>query len=198
MLFKKSGGVSYIVVFLGNPGKKYERSRHNAGFMTAAEFEKKNKVKISRAKFDALTASCNIGADKVFLMKPQTYMNLSGRAVRQAAQFYKTPADRIIVVCDDMDLPVGRLRIRPKGSSGGHKGLGSIISALGTEEFPRIKIGIDSPADKGADEDAVINWVLGGFSQAEAREIALCCARAADAVSRIIGSGIDSAMNEFN
>lgn len=198
MLFRKSGGVSYIVAFLGNPGKQYESSRHNAGFMTAAVFEKNNNVKINRIKFDALTATCSIGGVKALLMKPQTYMNLSGRAVGQAAQFYKTPANRIIVVCDDMDMPVGKLRIRGKGSSGGHNGLKSIISALGSEEFPRIKIGIGSPQDKDGNEDAVVNWVLSGFSQSEAGDVALCCASAAEAIPCIIENGIDMAMNKFN
>lgn len=197
MFFGKSGGVSSLVVFLGNPGPQYEKSRHNIGFMTAAAFEKANSVKLNRVKFNALTATCTIAGEKVLLMKPQTYMNLSGNSVGAAARFYKIPADSVLVVCDDMDMAVGKLRIRAKGSSGGHNGLKSIISALGTEEFPRIKIGIGSPENKREDEQSVVNWVLGGFSQSEAKLIAEACAKAAEAVPCVI-ENIDNAMSKYN
>lgn len=197
MFFGKSGGVSYIVVFLGNPGQEYESSRHNIGFMTAAVFEKKHSIRINRAKFNALTATCEIAGKKVLLMKPQTYMNLSGNAVGAAARFYKIPADSVLAVCDDMDMTVGKLRIRAKGSSGGHNGLKSIISALGTDEFPRIKIGVGSPNERGEDDKAVINWVLGGFSQSESKLIADSCEKAAEAVPCVI-ENIDRAMSKYN
>ena len=133
MLFP-SRSVSWLAVFLGNPGLRYEGTRHNAGFMTADALARKKNVSINRARFRALTATCPIGDETVMLMKPQTYMNLSGEAVGQAARFYKIPADHVLVVSDDITLPIGALRIRTKGSAGGHNGLKNIISVLGTEE----------------------------------------------------------------
>lgn len=198
MFFKaKSGGVSWLIVFLGNPGPKYENTRHNAGFMTADIIEKREGLKINRLRFSSLSAACSIGGEKVLLIKPQTYMNLSGNAVSSAASFYKIPPEHIIVVCDDMALPAGKLRIRAKGSSGGHKGLKSIIACLGTENFPRVKIGIGSPGTD-AGEDEVINWVIGRFSREELRLVSGACESAAEAVSLIIESGIEKAMNSFN
>ena len=129
MLFgRKPSAVSWIVVFLGNPGTKYAGTRHNVGFMVAEAVEKEFSVKINRAKFDALTAQCDIGGEKVLLMKPQTFMNLSGTAVAKAQKFYKTPLDHILVISDDLSLPVGKLRIRRNGSAGGHNGLKDIIA----------------------------------------------------------------------
>ena len=140
MLFP-SRSVSWLAVFLGNPGLRYEGTRHNAGFLAADAFAKKHGLDITRSRFRALTATCRIGDETVLLMKPQTYMNLSGEAVGQAARFYKIPPERILVVSDDISLPVGALRIRPGGSAGGHNGLKNIISVLGTEAFPRIRMG---------------------------------------------------------
>lgn len=198
MFFKsKSGGVSWLLVFLGNPGPKYENTRHNAGYMTADIIEKRERVKISRLRFSSLTATCSIGGEKVLLVKPQTYMNLSGNAVAPAAAFYKIPPERIIVVCDDMALPTGKLRIRSKGTSGGHNGLKSIIASLGTESFPRVKIGIGSPGTDAGEEE-VINWVIGRFSREEARLVSGACESAADALSLIIEGGVEKAMNSFN
>ncbi|NLH01919.1 MAG: aminoacyl-tRNA hydrolase, partial [Clostridiales bacterium] len=146
MIFKNnSGDAAWLVAFLGNPGAKYAGTRHNAGFMAADATEKLNNIKINRLRFNALTAIATINGEKVLLMKPQTYMNLSGNAVAPAAAYYKLPPEKVIIVVDDISLPVGKIRIRAKGSSGGHNGLKSIISALGTENFPRIKIGVGSP-----------------------------------------------------
>ncbi|NLV85687.1 MAG: aminoacyl-tRNA hydrolase [Clostridiales bacterium] len=198
MFFKaKSGGVSWLIVFLGNPGPKYENTRHNAGFMTADIIEKREGFKINRLRFSSLSAICSLGGEKALLIKPQTYMNLSGNSVSSAASFYKIPPERIIVICDDMALPVGKLRIRAKGSSGGHNGLKSIIACLGTESFPRVKIGIGSP-ETNAGEEEVINWVIGRFSRDELRLVSAACEAAADAVALIIESGIEKAMNSFN
>lgn len=198
MIFKKpSGGVTWLVVFLGNPGKKYDGSRHNVGFRTADTLEKREHLKIAKLRFNALTATAELGGEKVLLMKPQTFMNLSGNAVAPAAAYYKIPADHVIVVQDDMSLPAGKLRIRARGSSGGHNGLKSIISALSTEEFPRIKIGVGVPPAQAGEED-IINWVLGGFSQADARAVAECCEKACDALPVLIRDGAEKAMNEFN
>lgn len=198
MLFKeKSGGVKWIVVFLGNPGPKYSGTRHNVGFMTADLMEKLYNSKINKLRFNALTAIVTISGEKVLLMKPQTYMNVSGNAVAPAAAYYKLPAERVIVISDDMSLPVGKLRIRTKGSSGGHNGLKSIISSLGTDSFPRIKIGIGDPPTNETEQD-VINWVLGTFSGKDADAITDVCDKAVKAVSVIISEGSDSAMNKFN
>lgn len=198
MIFKNnSGGAAWLVAFLGNPGAKYAGTRHNAGFMAADAMEKLNNIKINRLRFNALTAIATINGEKVLLMKPQTYMNLSGNAVAPAAAYYKLPPEKVIVVVDDISLPVGKIRIRAKGSSGGHNGLKSIISALGTENFPRIKIGVGSPPSNETEED-IINWVLGTFSAKDAEMIAEMCEKAACAVSSIISEGTEKAMNKFN
>lgn len=198
MLFKNpSGGAEWLVVFLGNPGPRYTGSRHNVGFLAADKLEKLENIKISKLRFNALTALCTLGGEKVLVMKPQTYMNLSGNAVAPAAAYYKIPAERVIVVCDDIALPVGKLRIRTKGSSGGHNGLKSIISALGTEEFPRVKIGVGAPPRNDTEED-MINWVLGIFHGKDADAIAEMCENAAKAISAIIAEGTEKAMNIYN
>lgn len=192
-----SGGAAWMVVFLGNPGPRYNGTRHNVGFFAADRLEKLENIKIGKLRFNALTALCTLGGEKVLLMKPQTYMNLSGNAVAPAAAYYKIPAERIIVVCDDIALPVGKIRIRSKGSSGGHNGLKSIIAALGTEVFPRIKIGVGAPPKNETEED-MINWVLGIFHGSDADSIAEMCESAAKAVSVIIAEGTDKAMNIYN
>ena len=198
-MFQKnaSGGAQWIVVFLGNPGQKYSGTRHNVGFAAADIMEKLENIKISKLHFNALTNICTIKNEKVLLMKPQTYMNLSGNAVAPAAAYYKIPAERIIVICDDVSLPVGKVRIRTKGSSGGHNGLKSIISALGTESFPRIKIGVGAPPSNDTEED-MVNWVLGSFSGKDAATIAEMCEQSVKAVSAIIDEGAEKAMNIFN
>ena len=194
MLFS-SNGVSWLVVFLGNPGLRYEGTRHNAGFMTGDAFARKNKVAINRARFQALTASCRVGGESVLLMKPQTYMNNSGEAVAKAARFYKVDPSHVLVVSDEMSLPVGAVRVRPKGSAGGHNGLKSIIEALGTEDFPRIRLGVGSPTH--ADYDSK-DWVLSVFRDQDAEIFAEAAGRAADAVTCYITEGADKAMNLYN
>ena len=183
------------MVFLGNPGTKYAATRHNAGFMAADAFEKMTGAKIQRLKYRALTAECTIGGIKTLLMKPQTYMNLSGEAVSQAARFYKISPERILVVSDDVALPPGKLRIRTKGSAGGHNGLKNIIEHLGTEEFPRIRIGVGAPPHPEYD---MMDWVLSSFNEKEKKEILHSAEAAADAVKSYILDGPDSAMNHFN
>lgn len=194
MLFS-SNGVSWLVVFLGNPGLRYEGTRHNAGFMTGDAFARKNKVAINRARFQALTASCRVGGESVLLMKPQTYMNNAGEAVAKAARFYKVDPSHVLVVSDEMSLPVGAVRVRPKGSAGGHNGLKSIIEALGTEDFPRIRLGVGSPTH--ADYDPK-DWVLSVFRDQDAEIFAEAAGRAADAVTCYITEGADKAMNLYN
>lgn len=196
MFFNNKKGVNWIIVFLGNPGKKYKNTRHNVGFITSEIIEKNHNIKLNRSRFNALTAIADIGNEKALLMRPQTYMNLSGNAVASASSFYNTTPDSVIVICDDISLPVGKLRIRTKGSSGGHNGLKSIVSALGTGDFPRIKIGIGAPISE--DEDALISWVLGSFSQSDKVLIDRACAQAADAINVYINEGSEKAMNTFN
>ena len=194
MLFP-SRSVSWLVVFLGNPGLRYEGTRHNAGFMTADALARKKNVSINRARFRALTATCPIGDETVMLMKPQTYMNLSGEAVGQAARFYKIPADHVLVVSDDITLPIGAMRIRTKGSAGGHNGLKNIISVLGTEEFPRIRLGVGSPPHPDYD---TVDWVLSVFRDQDAVDMAEAASRAADAVECFITQGPEKAMNLYS
>ena len=195
-LFPKSaGGVDWIVVFLGNPGPRFNATRHNAGFMTAEKCEKATGARIIRAKFKALTDQISVGGQRELLLKPQTYMNLSGDAVGQAAKFYKIPAERVLVVSDDISLPTGKLRIRTKGSAGGHNGLKSIISALGTDAFPRVKIGVGAPPHPDYD---MADWVLGTFQNQDAADMDAATSRAWDAVEAYITEGAAKAMDKFN
>lgn len=195
MFFSKSGGVKWLVVFLGNPGPKYECTRHNAGFMAADALAKDKGIKINRSRFKALTATVELGGESVLLMKPQTYMNLSGEAVIQAVKFYKIAPDHVIVVSDEMSLPIGKLRIRTKGSAGGHNGLKNIIAHLGTDSFPRIRIGVGAPPHPDYD---VADWVLSVFRNKDAEEMAEAAKRAAEAVECYVLHGPERAMNRFN
>lgn len=192
---KKSGGVDWLVVFLGNPGLKYAGTRHNAGFMTADKCEKACGVKITRSRFKALTAQLRLGQESVLLMKPQTFMNLSGDAVAEAVRFYKLPPERVLVVSDDVSLPVGKLRVRTKGSAGGHNGLKSIIARLGTDAFPRVKIGVGAPAHP---DHEMIDWVLGCFRDQDALDIDAACGNAWEAVESYIIYGAEKTMSKFN
>lgn len=192
---KSSGGVSWIVVFLGNPGSKYAGTRHNVGFMTADKCEKATGAKINRSRFKALTDRIKVGGEDVLLMKPQTYMNLSGDAVAEAASFYKVPAERVIVISDDVSLPVGKLRIRGKGSAGGHNGLKSIIARLGSDGFPRIKMGVGAPPHPDYD---MADWVLGSFKNQDAADIDAAAERAWEAVESIITGGVEKSQSRFN
>lgn len=193
MLFK-SNAPEWIVVFLGNPGEKYAATRHNAGFMAADALCKRDGISISRLKFHALTAIHTLGGKSVLLMKPQTYMNLSGEAVHEAAAFYKIPPERVVVISDDVALPAGKLRIRREGSSGGHNGLKNIAAQLGSEKFPRIKIGVGIPGES----DEMINWVIGNLSKSELKTISEAAERIAPALEALLSEGIDAAMNKFN
>lgn len=195
MLFKKTGGISWLIVFLGNPGPRYEMTRHNAGFMAADAMAKEMNLSINKSRFKALTASCRIGEESVLLMKPQTFMNLSGDAVSQAAKFYKIPPERVIVVSDEISLPIGKLRIRTKGSAGGHNGLKDIIAKLGTDAFPRIRIGVGAPPHPDYD---MADWVLSTFKNQDAEDMLAAAARAAQAAQCYITQGAERAMNRFN
>lgn len=194
-MFFSKGGAEWIVAFLGNPGLKYNGTRHNAGFMAADAMEKKLGVSINKMRFKALTQTADIGGKKVLLMKPQTYMNHSGDAIAQAANFYKVPPERVIVVSDETALPIGRLRIRRGGSAGGHNGLKSVIARLGTDQFPRIRLGV---GDKPHPDYDMADWVLSAFKGQDAADMELVAKKAADAVECYITEGADRAMNKFN
>ena len=195
ILFSKPGGVTWLAVFLGNPGPRYEGTRHNAGFMTADALADSKKLRIDRARFKALTAQCELGGEKVLLMKPQTFMNLSGEAVAQAVKFYKIPPEHVLVVSDEIALPIGKLRVRAKGSAGGHNGLKSIIAALGTEDFPRIRLGVGGKPHPDYD---MADWVLSAFHDQDAEDMAQAAKRAAQAVECYIQYGPEKTMNRLN
>lgn len=197
MLFgKKNSGVEWLVVGLGNPGDKYARTRHNMGFLTLDLLAERARLKIDRIKFKAVTAQTEFGGRRCLLMKPQTFMNLSGEAVREAAQFYKIPADHILVIYDDVSLPVGKIRVRPSGSAGGHNGIKNIIAHLGTDQFPRVKIGTGAPGQGGD----MIDWVIGEPSQADKKILLESFDRAIAAAECIVENDGDcrKAMNQFN
>ncbi len=194
MLFSRPSGVEWIAVFLGNPGLKYGMTRHNAGFLTADAFSKKHTVAIDRSKFHALTGVCELEGRKVLLMKPQTFMNLSGDAVSEAMRFYKLPPERLVVVSDDVNLDLGRLRVRPSGSAGGHNGLKDIIAKCGGENFPRVRLGVG----KVPPDWQLVDWVLSVFHDEDAETILKTASRAADAVACVITKGAAEAMNRFN
>ena len=195
MLFKSSGSFSWLVAFLGNPGPRYECTRHNAGFMAGDALAKKLGVNISRLRFKALTAECEINGERVLLMKPQTFMNLSGEAVGEAARFYKIPPEHVLVVSDEVSLPLGKLRVRQKGSAGGHNGLKSIIAALGSDGFPRVRIGVGAPPHPEYD---MADWVLSVFRNQDLEDMQSAAQRAAEAVITYISDGPERAMNRFN
>ena len=198
MLFgNKSSAVDWLIVGLGNPGQKYEHTRHNMGFLTVDLLAEKQGVKLNKVKFKAAFNILSFAGAKCLVMKPQTYMNLSGEAVREAAQFYKIPADHVLVIYDDVSLPVGKLRVRPSGSAGGHNGIKNIIAHLGTDVFPRVKIGAGAPAGGGAE---MVDWVIGEPSPADKKLLLEAANRAIDAAERIVQDDGDcqKAMNLFN
>ena len=195
MFFSRSGPVDWLVVCLGNPGDKYEGTRHNVGFMVADALGDRGNFPIQRLKHRALTGTAVIGGCRAMVMKPVTFMNLSGEAVGEAARFYKIPADHVLVVSDDVSLPVGKLRIRTGGSAGGHNGLKNIIQHLGTDQFPRIKVGVGQKPHPDYD---MADWVLGKFQGEDKKAIDAAVSRAADAVACYLQDGPSKAMNRFN
>ena len=195
MILKTPGSVSWLLVFLGNPGPKYDCTRHNAGFMAGDALAKKLGVSINKLRFKALTASAEINGEKVLLMKPQTFMNLSGEAVGEAARFYKVPPEHVLVVSDEISLPLGKLRVRPKGSAGGHNGLKSIIAHLGSDAFPRIRLGVGAPPHPDYD---MADWVLSVFRNQDLEDMRAAADRAGEAVISYITDGPERAMNRFN
>lgn len=196
MFFKKqTGSFSYLIAGLGNPGREYENTRHNAGFVAADKLADKFNMSFSKSKFDALYGDCVIAGERVLVVKPQTYMNLSGRAVQKLAAFYKIPAQKLIIMHDDVSLDVGKIRIRRKGSAGGQKGLANIIEMMGTEGIPRIKIGVGAKPHPDYD---MKDWVLGRIPKEQESDFNTACDNAVKAVEEIIARGIDSAMNKYS
>lgn len=193
--FHRAGPPEWLVVGLGNPGPKYEWTRHNMGFLVVDEIAEHLNIPVQRLKFKALTNTAVIGGVSVLLMKPTTYMNLSGEAVGEAARFYKIAPDHVLVLSDDVSLPQGKLRVRRSGSAGGHNGLKNIISHLGTDGFPRIKIGVGEKPHPDAD---MVNWVLGTFTGEDRKVMEDAIKRAADCVETLVTKGVDEAMQRFN
>ncbi|MBQ8504315.1 MAG: aminoacyl-tRNA hydrolase [Clostridia bacterium] len=199
MIFKKSkeytGTFDYLIVGLGNPGRQYETTRHNAGFICLDMLTEKYGVKVNKLKFKALIGEVRLGGARCLLMKPQTFMNLSGEAVRDAVEFYKIPPERIIVIFDDISLEPGKLRIRRKGSAGTHNGMKNIIYHLKTDMIPRIKIGV---GERPNPEYDLADWVLSHFTKKEAEEIKKAAENAIGAVELMVKGQIDKAMSDYN
>ena len=190
-----TGGVEYIIAGLGNPGREYDNSRHNAGFIALDHICSKLGVKCDRAKFHALCSQTVINGKKILLMKPQTFMNNSGVSVEEAANFYKVPPQNILVLCDDISLAPGKIRIRRKGSDGGQRGLKSIIGCVGTEDIPRIKIGIGDRPDREYD---LADWVLSKFPDDDKKAIQSRLDDVYNAAELIISGDCEMAMNLYN
>ena len=186
---------AWLIVGLGNPGKEYARTRHNCGFRALDILADKLGCKVDKCKFQGLYGQCNYRGSKLLLLKPQTYMNLSGRSVLQLSAYFNVPPQRIIVMFDDISLEPGRLRVRNDGSAGGHNGIKSIISELGSQDFPRVKIGVGS---KPTPEYDLADWVLSSFSAQEEKALGPALERAADAALCIMEHGVPEAANRFN
>ena len=194
MLFQRKAPVSWLIVGLGNPGGQYDNTRHNAGFLVADELARRGGFAIQRAKFKALTAAAEVGGQGALVMKPTTYMNLSGEAAGEAARFYKLTPDRVLVVSDDVDLPLGKLRLRVSGSAGGHNGLKSIIQHLGSDRFPRLKVGVGGKPHPDYD---LADWVLGKLTGEDKKLMDETVKRAADAIECLLRDGPQKAMNQY-
>lgn len=199
MLFKRKKNLSpacdFLIVGLGNPGAKYERTRHNAGFLAVDLLSEQLGFSVKHLKWKALVGECRIDGARCLVMKPQTFMNNSGEAVRDCAAFYHIPPENIVVIYDDISLDVGKLRIRRKGSDGGHNGIKSILCLLNNDQFPRVKIGVGK---KPHPEYELAAWVLSRFTQAEEKELTHALADAVQAVRLIVQGETERAMNQFN
>lgn len=194
MFFKKPEA-GWLVVGLGNPGKKYEYSRHNVGYRALDELADKHSIRVLRARFSGLCGSGRISGASVALLKPTTYMNLSGQSVAAAAKYYKLPPERILVLCDDVSLEPGHIRIREKGSCGGHNGLRNIIDYLDSENFPRVKIGVGERASR---EQDLADWVLSMPSSADRKRIESRSGDICAAIELIVGGNLTLAQSRYN
>ena len=186
---------SYIIAGLGNPGREYSETRHNIGFLAVDYMAEFFSCNVTRLKFKSLCGDCNIDGAKAYFLKPQTYMNLSGEAVRDAAQFYKIDMDHVIIIYDDVALPLGKLRIRSQGSDGGHNGIKSIIYQNNTDVFPRIKIGVGMPDNPDYN---LADWVTGRFTDDEKKVVFDTLKKSAEIVKLIVSGKIENAMNKYN
>lgn len=195
MFFQKKTGGEFLVVGLGNPGSKYWNTRHNVGFAALDALAEILHARVDRVKFQGLTGQAVLEGQKLILLKPTTYMNLSGQSVQAAAKFYKIPPERILVMFDDISLEPGRLRVRKNGSAGGHNGIKSIISSIGSQEFPRVKIGVGAKPHPDYD---LADWVLSTFPYDQREMMAETCQKAAEAAKVIITQGPEAAANRFN
>ena len=194
-MFKSTPQDAWLIVGLGNPGKEYERSRHNCGFRALDILAGKLNAKVDKLKFQGLYTQTAYNGIKLYLLKPQTYMNLSGKSVVQLSAFFKIPPQRIIVLFDDISLAPGRLRVRAEGSAGGHNGIKSIIQELGSQDFPRVKIGVGAKPNPDYD---LADWVLGSFSALDEKAMDVSLENAGQAALAIIDKGVPEAANRFN
>ncbi len=190
-----SGTVSFLIVGLGNPGEKYDRTRHNVGFSMIDALAKKLSVSVKNARYHALIGECEIGGVRAVLMKPQTFMNNSGEAVGECARYYKIPPERVLVLCDDISFAPGRMRIRRRGSAGGHNGLKSIIAHLSSEDFPRIKLGV---GNKPSPDYDLADWVLSRFSKEDEAALGAMTENVLSAIEQIARGDIDGAMMRYS
>ncbi len=186
--------IDYVIVGLGNPGEKYKNTRHNAGFIAIDNIIKEENIPSKKIKFSSEVCETTLEKKRILLVKPQTYMNLSGEAIVQIVNFYKISIENFIIIVDDIALPVGKLRIKRKGSAGGHNGLKDIINKIGSDQFTRIKIGVGAKPDKWN----LANWVTSEFSSTERQQIDIASQKLYKAVSLIVENKIDEAMNNFN
>ena len=194
MLFSKPSA-DWLIVGLGNPGRQYDRTRHNAGFRAMESLARRLGCPLDRVKFQGRMGQCTHGGQKLVLLLPQTFMNLSGNAVAEAVRFYRLPPERVLVLCDDISLEPGRLRVRGSGSAGGHNGLKSIVARLGSQDFPRVKSGVGAKPHPDYD---LADWVLSTFSQQEEKALAPIWDQAGEAALAVLTLGVEQAASRFN
>jgi PTH1 family peptidyl-tRNA hydrolase len=185
--------IGTLIVGLGNPGREYQETRHNVGFRLVELLAERHGVDLKKHRHQAAYGEGRIAGQAVLIAKPLTFMNLSGLAVATLARYHNVPSERVLILCDDVNLPLGRLRLRANGTAGGHNGLKSIIGTLGTSEFPRLRIGVGAP-----DGRPMVDHVLGRFNRAEGEAITAILAEAADAVELFLREGLEAAMNRYN
>lgn len=195
MIFSKQPTFDWLVVGLGNPGLQYENTRHNVGFMAVDLLMKDAESNFTKNKYEAIFGECTVGKNRVLVVKPQTYMNNSGRAVQQISAFYKIPADRIIIVFDDISLDVGKIRMRRNGSHGGHNGMRDIIELMGNNNIARVKVGV---GQKPHPDYNLADWVLSKFPESDKENLDAALKKTVKALKEIMSKGIDSAMNKYN
>lgn len=195
MIFQKKSNYDWLIVGLGNPGSKYENTRHNVGFMATDLFMKKNGGEFNKSKMQGIFGECKIKDSRILTVKPQTFMNNSGICVSQIAKFYKIPNECIIIIFDDISLDIGKIRIRRKGSHGGHNGMRSIVDYLGTDDITRIKVGVGNKPHPDYD---LADWVLSNFPKDQGNNLQKALETTSKAITEIVTKGIDSAMNKYN